>query len=397
MPAKPLTPEQLQDAARLKEAFRRWRDDQAASGTPVSQHKVAEQLDMSQPALSQYLNGKIPLNGPALAKFAALIEVPAETISSDIAAQEAERSRVWSPSESALEQLAIDVFELEGVKASRTSREDRPRLPAWMAELLPLYTPDLRLDFEDGSTAWVEVKSPHAVELRSQQYVAAQAAHPDEFLLLMADAPDMQRVVRGWLARRAGNEQPVGVAEEPAAYPVQPRTIWVVGSSVGCAPDLTEPGPGLDEVAMVASADPKAFAVLVVGDDMVPRYMPGEYALIEPGTDPELEDDVLVRIRNGETMLRRLLSRRGGIRLGGYNTQEVVTYREEKVEWMYYVAHPVPARRIVRASPASATDVDIMVTMPGAPMQGSFRRGTRVASDASPPAVPRKPTKAVRS
>ena len=33
---------------------------------------------------------------------------------------------------------------------------------------------------------------------------------------------------------------------------------------------------------------------------------------MEPGTDPDLEDDVLVRLQDGQTLLKRLLSRRGG-------------------------------------------------------------------------------------
>lgn len=79
---------------------------------------------------------------------------------------------------------------------------------------------------------------------------------------------------------------------------------------------------------------------------MIPRYMPGEYALVEPGTEPEIEDDVLVRLATGQTLLKRLISRRGGIRLASYNSQEVMTFRTDEITWMYYVAHPIPARRI---------------------------------------------------
>lgn len=74
--------------------------------------------------------------------------------------------------------------------------------------------------------------------------------------------------------------------------------------------------------------------------------MEGEYALVEPGTAPEIEDDVLVRLRNDGTMLKRLLGRRGGWRFGSYNETAVLNYRDDEVAWVYYVAHPVPARRI---------------------------------------------------
>ncbi|MVT30079.1 hypothetical protein GO496_24260 [Acidovorax citrulli] len=79
---------------------------------------------------------------------------------------------------------------------------------------------------------------------------------------------------------------------------------------------------------------------------MVPRYNPGEYALVEPDTEPEIEDDVLVRLVDGQTILKRLLSRRGGWRLGSYNSMDVLFYSFEEVTWVYYVAHPVPRRKI---------------------------------------------------
>lgn len=79
---------------------------------------------------------------------------------------------------------------------------------------------------------------------------------------------------------------------------------------------------------------------------MAPRYNPGEFALVEPSTDPELEDDVLVRLETGETMLKRLVSRRGGIQLASYNEPGSMLFKPEEITWIYYVAHPVPARKI---------------------------------------------------
>lgn len=73
MPAQPLTPEQLEDAARLKKLFLSWQQQQRDSGAPVSQEAAAEQLGFNQSALSQYLNGKIPLNVAAATKFAELL------------------------------------------------------------------------------------------------------------------------------------------------------------------------------------------------------------------------------------------------------------------------------------------------------------------------------------
>jgi phage repressor protein C with HTH and peptisase S24 domain len=130
------------------------------------------------------------------------------------------------------------------------------------------------------------------------------------------------------------------------------RPIWVIGKGQGGLPeriwtDGDFPVGASNEFAEVASADQHAFLVPVVGDSMAPRYLPGEYALVEPGTEPDLEDDVLVRLVTGETMLKRLLSRRAGhLRFGSWNDPVVHTYPQEQVVWYYYVAHGVPARKI---------------------------------------------------
>lgn len=130
------------------------------------------------------------------------------------------------------------------------------------------------------------------------------------------------------------------------------REVFVVGKgSGGFMPDRiwTDsdfPVGATDECAPIATNDIHAFLTAVDGTSMVPRYNPGEFALVEPGTDPDIEDDVLVRLATGHTMIKRLLSRRGGWRFGSYNDPEVLFYGLEEVSWVYYIAHPVPRRKI---------------------------------------------------
>lgn len=85
MPAQPLTPEQLEDAGRLKSLFRSWQASRAAQNLDRSQEFAADQLGFGQSALSQYLNGKIPLNAEAAWKFSALLGQPVEEFSPVIA------------------------------------------------------------------------------------------------------------------------------------------------------------------------------------------------------------------------------------------------------------------------------------------------------------------------
>lgn len=152
----------------------------------------------------------------------------------------------------------------------------------------------------------------------------------------------------GWMDSTR-NDHPLRPAGAKLAYAA--NRVWVVGNGQGGLPDRiwTDgdiPIGASDKYAEVASDDEHAFIVCVRGDSMIPRYQPGEYALVEPATQPDIEDDVLVRLATGETMLKRLLSRRSGVRLGSYNTTEVMTYREEEIVWIYYVSHPIPARKI---------------------------------------------------
>lgn len=129
------------------------------------------------------------------------------------------------------------------------------------------------------------------------------------------------------------------------------RRVFVIGKTQGGLPeriwtDEEYPVGATNKYAEIATSDPRAFVIPVVGHSMAPRYNAGEFALVLPATEPELEDDVLVRLPSGETMLKRLLARRGGIRLGSYAEPEVNTFLPEEITWMYYVAHPVPARQI---------------------------------------------------
>lgn len=361
MPAKPLTPEQKEDAARLKSYFKIWQEGMRAQGTPVSQDAAAARLGFGQSALSQYLNGVIPLNGQVLAKFAQLLEVPTGDISPSVAAAEDERAGQWAAAGNRLEELARQTFAMHGVQAEygrALPAKDRISTPAWIAQAVGArsrYMPDLRLKMPDGSEAWVEIKSPHVLG-DAEPFTRLMMEHPREFLFLNADPADVPSMISHWLTQRdtlprTSAQQVNEPAPEYRHATRNRRPVWVVGKTQG---GMTEriwtdgdyPVGELEEWADVSTTDEHAFACRVVGDSMVPRYMPGEFALIEPNTPPELEDDVLVRLATGQTMLKRLLSRRGGVRLGSYNGSEVITLREDEITWMYYVAHPIPARRI---------------------------------------------------
>lgn len=127
MPAQPLTAEQLEDAARLKKLFRLWQATRSTAGLEWSQDWAGDQLGFGQSATSQYLNGKIPLNPDAAAKFSTLIGRPVDEFSPAIArdiARLAGGTTIESNLSATLDSWAID--------ASPRSREviDQLRLLA---------------------------------------------------------------------------------------------------------------------------------------------------------------------------------------------------------------------------------------------------------------------------
>lgn len=83
MPAKPLTDEQLQDAIRLKSLFLRRKE----ADPSLTQEKLAFQCGWkTQGTITQYFNGRIPLNLGALYKFAEALDARLDEISPSLAA-----------------------------------------------------------------------------------------------------------------------------------------------------------------------------------------------------------------------------------------------------------------------------------------------------------------------
>ena len=139
----------------------------------------------------------------------------------------------------------------------------------------------------------------------------------------------------------------------PNSYLVEKNIseVPVYGKGMGGLPDrlFTDEGRlsnGHDEYGEVYSSDANAFITRVEGNSMIPKYHHGGYALVEPGTDPELEDDVLIKLTTGQVMLKKLVSRRGGVVLASYGDQVIYTFTPDQIVWMYYVAYPVPTRKI---------------------------------------------------
>lgn len=113
MPALPLTPEQHADAARLKQLFLAWKVARKEKGEPASQDLFSDQVGFGQSAVSQYLNGKIPLNPAAAAKFSKALGCQISDFSASIAAEASEIGEAaLQPSHDVTRSNNMDITEL---------------------------------------------------------------------------------------------------------------------------------------------------------------------------------------------------------------------------------------------------------------------------------------------
>jgi SOS-response transcriptional repressor LexA len=167
----------------------------------------------------------------------------------------------------------------------------------------------------------------------------------------MIEAQNRFGIRADWIKTEIGD---MFVNMPPGSYLVSNdklATVPVFGKGMGGMPDRVFTDEGLpmgasDDYAEVFSSDKNAFVVKVDGSSMYPKYVHGEYALVEPNTAPEIEDDVIVKTVKGEVMIKRLISKRNGYHLASYNDPTVYTFQQNEIVWMYYVAYPVPARKI---------------------------------------------------
>ena len=68
-------------------------------------------------------------------------------------------------------------------------------------------------------------------------------------------------------------------------------------------------GKGWDEVALPAAGDEHAYALEISGDAMKPAYRDGDIIVVSPGTPIRRGDRVVVKISDGEVMVKELKRR----------------------------------------------------------------------------------------
>jgi phage repressor protein C with HTH and peptisase S24 domain len=122
------------------------------------------------------------------------------------------------------------------------------------------------------------------------------------------------------------------------------RAIPVVGTARmgehGFYEELsTIPGAG-DGHINIATEDPSAYGLRVRGNSMAPAIRDGWYVLVEPNASPAVGEYVLVKMRDGQRMVKELLYQRPGISIEvlSVNNGERQTIYAEELEGLQAVA-----------------------------------------------------------
>lgn len=90
--------------------------------------------------------------------------------------------------------------------------------------------------------------------------------------------------------------------------------------------------------------DQNTYALRVRGESMRPRIKSGEFIVVEPNTEPNPGDDVVVICHDGRKMVKELLyTRDGEVTLGSINNGfKPISLQLQDVQAIHYVAAIVP-------------------------------------------------------
>lgn len=144
----------------------------------------------------------------------------------------------------------------------------------------------------------------------------------------------------------------VRTSEADLVGTVSVRRVPVVGTTVGGPQrewmDMGYPRQWGKQYAELAVPDAKAYLLRVVGDAMHPVIREGHYVLACPGGEAEPGDEVVVRLKSGDMLLRLFAARRDGmLTLESYHDQVGTrVVHESDVEFMHPVDCVVRPRAI---------------------------------------------------
>jgi len=306
---------QKEDAARLSALFTEHRGR-------LSIDEFSRRYEIG-PKATQFLAGQIPLTMEAAVGFARGLGVELEAISPRLAA---ERRR---PTDDAIVKLQ------PGAEGGRTSGE---RLQIVMAEQ--------HLDV-----------AALAKQLGVEPAVVRSLLEPDAPKLQLHHAVKLQEAYGyspKWLINGQGEQKLNGAIEPELDEPTLPfdtfqipddafRKIPVRGMAQlgdnGHFVDVEYPVGHGDGYVFFPTKDPDAYALRCNGESMRPRVKHNEFVVVEPNTQIQNGDEVLVKSQDGRVMVKELAYVRDGIvHLSSVNERHgMLRIPQDQIERMHFV------------------------------------------------------------
>lgn len=112
----------------------------------------------------------------------------------------------------------------------------------------------------------------------------------------------------------------------PEAIDVPPHTktipiiSWAQAGTDGFFEDAYEVGGGIGRLNWFDDIrDDNAYALVIRGDSMIPRYDPGDYVIVSPAAGVKSGDYAIVKLRDGQVLAKQVKSRNGEFVLSSVN------------------------------------------------------------------------------
>lgn len=163
--------------------------------------------------------------------------------------------------------------------------------------------------------------------------------NPNSSLFDKSPPPGRSRIINEPIESNVGNKLDLRVG----------RPVAIVGEVQGgpdgyISIDDYPVGHGHAHLPEVRSRDSSAYGLRVRGDSMRPRIKSGEYIVVEPNSEAQPGDDVVVKFLDGSTVVKELLwIRDGDVCLGSINNGIApMTIPLQKVEYIHRVAAIMP-------------------------------------------------------
>lgn len=144
----------------------------------------------------------------------------------------------------------------------------------------------------------------------------------------------------GWMDVRHIDDDTASDLEGANGYGV-PVVGEILGGANGYSHEIDYPTGHGEGFVVYPTRDKNAYALRVKGDSMRPRIKPGEYIVVLPNHQLIPGEEVIVRLKDGRSMVKVLGVRRGGtVELISINETDYrpITVDETEIEKIHYVA-----------------------------------------------------------